>query len=202
MYLKEAFEYANCINKLISELSIIFYRNEGMYKVTETHLKSRVDKGFEDEIIDVTGDTYDPEKLFKIQDVLVDDVAKLYESISMAKRSLDIDIDGLVASNKATRRMIADIRAILSVRKKTEKEESYGYRINADGNQVMYRYEVVKDFEPNFNREMLSDKLLRKIKEADEISMEIERAMVNTPVDFEPHFDYRGLMFNDIYEMI
>lgn len=202
MYLKEAFEYANCLNKIGSELSLIFMQPVYLCKVTENHLRSKVDSSLEDEVVDVTETTYEPEKLFRIQEILLEDSMNLSRAIAKGKRTLDFDLDARIACNKALRKTISDMQTILTIRDTSSKKEDYGYRMNADGNQVMYRYRVVVESEPNFDREKLIATMRQKMKEADEASLEIEQAMVLTPVVFEPHFDYRGLSLQDIYELI
>lgn len=203
MVLKEAFEYANTIKTMSGNLAMIFSLNsKQMSKITETHMKSLVDPSLEDVVVDATPDEYDPEKLLKLHQILLEDNIALNKAIADAKMLLEFDIDEKIACNKVIRDAIKDLKTLLSIRKYSGKDSEIGYRFNADGNQVSYKYNVVVESEPNFDRKMILEKVAKLMEEADETSMEIEKAIVNTNVNFKPQINYRGLSFRDVYDMI
>lgn len=64
-----------------------------------------------------------------------------------------------------------------------------GYRFNAEGNQVSYRCDLKKVITINFDRNKVKKFAASLNKQADAISAELDKCLVNTEVAFEPPFD-------------
>ena len=64
-----------------------------------------------------------------------------------------------------------------------------GYRFNAEGNQVSYRCDLKKVTTINFDRNKVKKFAASLNKQADTISAELDKCLVNTEVAFEPPFD-------------
>ena len=72
-----------------------------------------------------------------------------------------------------------------------------GYCFNNEGNQVSYRCDVKRVTTIHFDRNKIRGMAAALSKRADEISMSLDKCLVNTEVSYEPPFD-----MNDSFEDI
>ena len=74
-----------------------------------------------------------------------------------------------------------------------------GFRFNNEGNQVSYRCDVKKVVTINFDRNKVRKMCADLSKKSDEISGQIDAAVVNTQVAYEAPFDVNDT-FSDVFE--
>ena len=72
-----------------------------------------------------------------------------------------------------------------------------GFRFNGEGNQVSYRCDATQVTTIDFDRNKIRGMATALSKKADEISMSLDKCLVNTEVSYEPPFD-----MNDSFEDI
>ena len=74
-----------------------------------------------------------------------------------------------------------------------------GYRFNTDGNQVSYKCDVRRVTTINFDRNVIRRFAKDLSARADELSSEIDKAIVNTEVAYDVPFDVNA-SFADAFE--
>jgi len=194
MNLKEAFQAQNKISALINYINVYLSDTDNIMTVTEKHLKSKALAGQADESVDASRkseDNYDVHKMLMAWKALSAERSNLIAAISAAKRGIDFDFDAAVEENKNRRSFIAVLRNMATLKSShvLQKNKGMDYVFNNEGNQVSYKYDIDKiktiDYDRNEVRAMLRD--LKK--EADEVSLKIDAALLNTEVNYEPKID-------------
>ena len=80
------------------------------------------------------------------------------------------------------------MRRMLSVKERVRETTGTSFRINAEGNQSPYTYTIVETTKPDFDRASLRADL-RSIEDAsDNVSSNIEEALVTAQVDIQPRY--------------
>jgi len=204
MNLKDAFRFQNRLNAFISELDTILTADANTTKTEKTHLRSRVMAEATDEtVFEVPTSAY-ADRVTELAEFLLFLLAekeKISAAIQNAKRSLPIDIDsetGLNAYRHSTMTLfqhMVDLRSSETVL----SNAGFGYRFNADGNQIAYKCDLKKVVTINFDRNLIRKHLNELNKKSDEISAEIDRCIVNTEVDYEKPFDVND-SFADVFD--
>ena len=103
---------------------------------------------------------------------------------------------GLNRQRQALARVFRDMTALRNSEKLIPGGGS-GYRFNGDGNQVAYRCDAKQVVTIDFDRNKLRGLAAALGKKADALSMEMDRCLVNTEVDYTPPFD-----LNDSFDVI
>ena len=80
---------------------------------------------------------------------------------------------------------------------KTIASGGSGFRFNGEGNQVAYRCDATQVTTIDFDRNKIRGMATALSKKADEISMALDKCLVNTEVAYEAPFD-----INDSFEEI
>jgi len=169
-------------------------------RVTEEHLRNKVNPDAQDEKIDSTPEReydVDIEKIVMFINDLINEKLCVSTAIENAKRDTKIDwkenglnltLDTAIEYNKNIHSYVQNLTTLISL--KSSESKSYGtdYKFNEEGNQMPYKYvvETVKtiDFDRNAVKELYK-KLLTK---ADHISTEIDTVMLQDIVTYEPKF--------------
>lgn len=207
MNLKEAFRFQNKLNELITKSEDIL-RNEGnIMTVTNTVLKSKVDKEAENEVtrepyrfslFDLDG------KVTRLADFLMylfDERRKLTGAIEKTKAALDIDIDAETALNVKRQEIMAVFSNMVSIRgsEVVIPKGGIGYRFNAEGNQTPYKCDVKIVKTINYDRNKVKTYLKKLGRENDETSSKIDYALVSSSVEYISPFDVND-GFVEIFE--
>lgn len=203
MNLKEAFRYQKFLDSMMQAATNAM-RNKTLCLNTEkTHHYNKADASLTD-VIEVEEKTvqYQVEDLVSLGHVLIGERRKLTHAINVAKANADIDIDAYVEANKFAMRMISGYRTILSFQSGKHKERGSGYRLNGEGNQTGYVYEIdVVDTEA-YDRKDIKKQLHEVSVKADEVSSQIDSAMVNTLVDYDPIYDVNETLDDIMAEFV
>lgn len=205
MNLKEAFRFQNKLNSLLAEAENVLERDSNVMKVENTYLRKKVMPEAEDETVaDTMGASDYAEKINELVAFtlfLLAEKEKLSKAVRTAKSSLAIDIDGETSLNGARQhaaqifKHMADLRAS----EVTISGGGTGYRFNAEGNQVSYKCDVRRVTTINFDRNDIRKYAKDLSGKADEVSSEIDKAVVNTEVEYECLFDVNA-SFADAFE--
>lgn len=198
MNLKEAFRYQNFLDSTMRTATNSISSMRRALKVTKTHLKSKANPDANDETEEVvTEESYTNDEVISLIQALVEERQSISEAIGNAKASVDFDIDAAIETNKFRQQAASAIRSMLSVRESTTTEQGRDYKFNVEGNQVPYYYDIEVSKTEAFDRSGSKDIMRGFIDKADEVSTNIDAALVNTQLVFEPRFDVND-SFDDI----
>ena len=195
MNLKEAFQAQNKLNELFLHFTNYLGVTRNVTTIREKHFRSKAANGQIDETFDVTN--YDSKvytdinKVIDFVLVLIDEREKLANAIKAAKSKLEIDIDAAVDVNKKRHGTIDTLREMRKLKSSSllRRNAGSGYVFNNDGNQTEYRYDVEVVTTIDFDRNKVRDLVTKLQAKADEVSAEIDAALINTTVDYEFPFD-------------
>lgn len=203
MNLKEAFQAQNKLNELFNHFTDYLEQESNVMSVKEKHFRNRAVDGQIDEELDVTNyerKIYSPDKVIEFLLVLIDEREKLARAIHAAKAKLELDIDTAVDVNKKrhiTTGVLRDMRQLKSSGI-LRKNYGIGYVFNKEGNQTEYRYDVEIVTTIDFDRNRVREIVKKLQARADEVSAEIDAALINTAVDyvfpFDPHASANEIM--------
>ena len=194
MNLKEAFQAQNKINELFEHFTNYLQSERNITTVTEKHFRRKAAAGQIDEVLDVTNyadKIYDTNKVINFLMVLIDERAKIAKAIHAAKSKMTFDIDTAVDVNKKRHKTAEVLRELRQLKSKSllRKNAGTGYVFNNDGNQTDFRYDVEVVTTIDFDRNKVRDLVQKLQVEADNISNEIDAALIGTQVDYVLPFD-------------
>ena len=202
MYLKEAFRYQNFLNNMISRSMAYLSQRQYLTKTKQEHMRSKVNAEAVDEVIEVTPDVpidYNATQLIGFLEHVMEAKENLTSAISAAKRSSDIDIDAQVANNRVRQRVAEVLGRVAAIKSSERMIRGSGFKFNTDGNQVPYTYDVKEITTIDFDRNKVKGICKKIITAADEVSNQLDRAMVEIQVDYEPEFNVND-SFDDAIE--
>jgi len=199
MNIKEAGRYANYLNTIINTLSYNLNDNNYLYQVVDTHLKNKANVDAADEDIEITIDKLDCSvvDLMFLLNSLIDEKMKLAMAIEEAKQSIKLDwiengknltIDSAIEYNIKLHEFTARLKCITSCKNSEmlKTNGGIGKKFNVEGNQVDYRYDIKTVKTINFDRNVVNDLYKKLLSKSDEISKQIDTAMVSDSITFEP----------------
>ena len=130
---------------------------------------------------------------------LMDEREKLSQAIHAAKSNLELDMDSEVGLNRQRQELAEVFRRMAALRnsERTIAGGGSGFRFNGEGNQVSYRCDATQVTTIDFDRNKIRGMAAALSKKADEISVSLDRCLVNTEVTYEMPFD-----MNDSFEEI
>ena len=197
--LKEAFRH----QKFLADLQSMCWRylaDKNFYtKTVEKHLRAKVLPGQENEEVDV----FEPRR-YAVQEVidfcrcLMDEEEKLASAVHKAKSEMDFDLDTAVIANRS-RRALAE-----RLKQETGFESTHtlrrgggtGYVLDKDGKPTTFSYDIDTVVTIDFDRGKVKSQSQALFREAEKLSIEIDRAMLAESVDYEPKFDPNDAMQN------
>lgn len=201
--IKEAGRYANFLKANIELLQRCIVDQDLIYKVTETHLRSKVLKDAEDTIeikdAEVVVDIKVEDGVFLLKK-LIDEKMMLAKAIRKGKSSLYIDwevdgerlqLDEAVEYAKNLRECAQSTLSYLATKKNEELiENGIGYMINKEGNQTQYFYDIKIIKQINYDRNIIKAQHKSILKKADKLSEEIDRVMIAKAIDYEMEYSF------------
>ena len=194
MNLKEAFRYQNKLDSLMSEAKSILSRPSNLVKVENTALRRKVNPDAMDETTTELPETEYAAQITQIATMLMyllGEREKLSHAIRKAKQDMDMDFDGEVSLNGKRQEISAIFRRMAEIR---SSEHIYtgagtGYKFNAEGNQVLYHCDLKTVTTINFDRNKVRAFAVALSKQADQLSAELDKRLVNTEVFYDAPFD-------------
>ena len=128
---------------------------------------------------------------------IIDERYKLTRAIGLAKTKAGIDIDADIETNKIRQTACESIKRMLQYTTAKKTETGKAYKFNAEGNQSPYYYTIEVETTEAFDRDKAKDLMYEIIAESDKKSSEIDSALINTVVDYEPVYSV-NLSYDDI----
>ena len=205
MNLKEAFRYQNKLSDLLSQAEGYLADAGYITQVKEIHLRSQADPTAADEVqySQALPEAYLPPANVMVQFLLemLHVKEQLTSAIYAAKKQQAFDLDGASALNVQRQEAARTLRLLASLRSSEERIPSggVGYRFNQEGNQITYRCDLKRVTTINYDRLTVRKAAQYLSRSADEASSQIDRCLLDTPVDFEPPFDVNAT-FAEIIE--
>ncbi len=205
MNLKEAFRFQNKLEAILNEAQDILKFDRNVMKTKLHYLRSKVMPEVEDEVVQENPAVDIGEEnitaLVNFTVYVLGEKERLFRAIRKAKNEQAIDIDSEVSLNSTRQSIAASLRRLAGLRASevTVSNGGYGYRFNAEGNQVMYKCDVRKITTINYDRNVVRALLKDLDAKADAVSSDIDRSVVNASVDYAAPFDVNAT-FGDIFE--
>lgn len=200
MNMKDAFRFQNKLKALMCEATSILEDRRNIVKVKTTHLRSKVMSDAQDAVVEEAAPSEyagHANEIAAFLMSLLEEREKLCRAIHAAKNALDLDMDSEVCLNRQ-RQELAEVFRHMTMLRNSEKSIAgggSGFRFNGEGNQVCYRCDATQVTTIDFDRNKIRSMATALCKKADEISMSLDKCLVNTEVSYEPPFD-----MNDSFE--
>lgn len=200
MNLKESFRYQRFLDQTMTDANYYIREESHNLKVIKTHMRSKVNPEAED-IVEVpeNKDSFTCDDVLAFMKFLVAERGKLSTAIGTAKANLEFDLDAAIEANKFRQTAKNAIRCMIAHRASKTIESGSNFKFNAEGNQILYYYDVMVEKEENYNKAEAKKLMYSLIGEADRVSNEIDAALVNTIIDYDVPFDVNE-SFQDIME--
>ncbi len=200
MNLKESFRYQNFLENMMAEAGSSLTSREHSLTVTKKHLRYKANPDAQDmeETVDV-GEFYKNDDVLSFMLLLVDERQKLTDAIGRAKASVGFDIDAAVETNKFRQTVAARTKEMLRFVPSKRVEQGRDYKFNVEGNQAPYLYEIEVETTEAFDRGRAKSVVREIMLQADKASAEIDSALINTQVEYEPLFNVND-SFDDVME--
>lgn len=190
MNLKESFRYQKFLDSLMCEACDSLRARSHCLKTTETHLRCKANSDADDfvRVIEI-------EPFFANDDVLdfvswlIEEKEKLTVAIGKAKASISFDVDAAVEANKLKHQASATIKTLLGYVPTKKITSGRDYKFNVEGNQTTYFYDIEVSEEDAYDRNKAKTLMRELVSGADTTSTNIDLAIINTRVEYEPMFD-------------
>ena len=195
--LKEAFQAQNKIGELQDYITRYLYKSDNVMTITEKHLRSKALAGQQDDSVDVSQkaeEGFDVGRLLAVWQELMVEKEHLGTAIGKAKANMEFNLDAAVDANKSRRAFLSTLQGLASRKSSHElrKGEGRGYVFNNDGNQTAYCYDIDRVMTIDYDRNKVRSMVKELTRKADEVSIRIDEALLNTKVDYSPKFDLAG----------
>lgn len=202
MNLKDAFRVQNKLQQVMTQALDILEDHRNLLKVKTTHLRSKVMDDAQDVVVEENAPSEYAGYANEIAGFLMAMMAereKLSAAIRAAKGTLPLDMDSEAGLNRQRQALARVFRGMTALRnsEKTIAGGGSGFRFNGEGNQVTYRCDARQVITIDFNRNKIRALAASLGRKADESSMEMDKYLVNTQVDYAPPFDV-----NDSFDTI
>ena len=196
MNLKESFRYQNFLENMMQYAGSSPTDREHGLTVTKTHLRSKANSDAEDvrEIVDC-GEFFKNDDVFAFMLMLVEERSKITNAIGAAKASLGFDLDAAVETNKFRQTVALRAKSMLRLTASKRTERGTDYKFNVEGNQTQYYYDIEVESVEAFDRDHVKTVVRDIMSESDQVSAQIDFAMINTVVNYDPPFNV-----NDSFE--
>ncbi len=205
MNLKEAFRFQNKLQSLISQAADILRDRTNITQTTNTYLRNKVVPDAENEV--TVEEISNPEfaehitELAEFMLYLLQNKEQLSQAIRQTKKSLPIDMDSEIGLNGQRQEIAVLFRNMADTRSSENiiYNGGVGYRFNAEGNQISYKCPVKKVVTINFDRNKIKNMLAKLNQKSDQVSVELDKCLINYEVDYVAKFDVNA-SFANVFE--
>lgn len=196
MNLKESYQYQNFLKQLFTS-AYMSLREINVVKTMRRHCRSRAAEGAVDETIDETparpfGDI-PVDAVIGFIDAIIVERERLASAITSAKyvaKTDALDLDAVLSANKQRYQFIQKLESLVEIKPEAvNKSTCKDFKFNAEGNQTAYYYPCEDVVTADFDRQQVKEYLKTLKALAAERSMQAEKVMLGTTVDFSPMFD-------------
>lgn len=192
MNLKEAYRYANYLDRLLDTAYIYLGTQNFVTTSKQNHMRSKANKDAVDEIIEVPK-PYDvdftPNNIIDFAVKVIAEKEALTNAITNAKSKTEINIDNAIAMNKKKHEFIAVLENLSEIRPTERTIAGKDYKFDVNGAQKPYIYDICETTVIDFNRNDVKSLIKKYTKNCDDISSRLDVIEINTQVEFEPLFD-------------
>ena len=192
MNLKEAFTYANFLDELMKQARGYLVDINFITTTTETHMRLKANKDANDEEV-VVQKPYDvsftPNDVIDFVVKVLNEKERLSNAIAVAKDNAEINIDNAVAMNKQKQSFVIVLNTMAGIKASEKVTNGRDYKFDVNGEQKPYIYEIRSKKSIDFDRNDVKGLIKKYSKECDEVSAQLDKIIINTPVDFTPKFD-------------
>ncbi len=198
MNLKEAKRYANYLSRLALEARNYLTIKTFVTSTKECHYCSKAyseAQDFEKETFKNVDVEFTPNQVLDFAMKVLNEQDKLAMAINKAKINAEIDVDAAIAGNKRRQSFVEVLQTMDAYKPKTTKTTAIGYKLDVEGKQVSYRYDVDMIMSIDFNRDDVRGMIKKLLKESDATSNALDRIDLTTEVDYTPIWDV-----NDTFE--
>ncbi len=202
MNLKDAFRVQNKLQSVMSEAMDILEDHRNIVKVKTTHLRSRVMDDAQDVVVEENAPSEyagHANEIAAFLMTMMEEREKLSQAIRNAKGKLTLDLDSEVGLNRQRQALARVFRGMTTLRnsEKIITDGGTGYRFNGEGNQVAYLCDAKQVVTIDFDRNKIRALASSLGQKSDALSMEMDKCLVNTEVDYVLPFD-----LNDSFDTI
>lgn len=200
--IKEAGQYNNFLTLLLNKVKSYSTSKDYVYRKTENHLRTTGNPEAKDEVVVEEKDKTLPIKvndLVYLANAIISEKLKLSMAIEKGKSEMCIDwieegvvlsYDTAISYNKNLRELYTSSLATLKgVKTSVTKTSNNAYKINGEGNQVSYRYDLEIKQEVDFDKAVVDGLAKKILKKTNDISTLIDEASVKRVISFVPAFD-------------
>lgn len=197
MNLKEAFQAQNKLSELMTYITRYLSDSDNVMTVTEKHLRSKALAGQPDESVDVSckaDEGFDVGQLLGVWEELMEEKDRLGAAIGKAKAAMDFNLDAAVDGNKSRRAFLSMLQGLANRKSAHELHKGIGcgYVFNKDGNQTSYCYDIDRIMTIDYDRNKVRAMVKEMSRMVNDVSIKIDKALLQTPVDYTLKFDLAG----------
>lgn len=204
MNLKEAFRYKHTIEQMINNAVMQLSNNENVLYKTKTIMRSQIDPELEDIVREPNaGEWYGKVgELIGFSLWLLDHKLALSNAILEAKKRLSIDTTGETDVNVSRRNIAVVLQRLAAKRNNRLVLEDGGkaWKANNEGTQVPYTCDCVVEEKLLFHPEAVRKVAMDLLDKADEVSANVDRAMIEDEVEWTPPFSVNN-SFREVFEI-
>ena len=200
MNLKESFRYQKFLDILMRSASSMLQNPYHCLETTKVHNRNAVNPDAADftEVVD-DGEFVPNDTMLAFMVHMIEEREKLSTAISKAKQSVGFDIDAAIETNKFRQVLNNSIRQMLRQVGTKRKIKETDYKFDINGQQVAYRYDVDVTTSERYDKNNAKTIMRSVIGKADAVSADVDAAMINTMVEYEPPYDVNE-SFDDVLE--
>lgn len=166
MRFREVLDLKDKYKRWIKEGLDKLYRDDFIYEITEEH--KRGDIYPEEHNYTVTRDAsdwMDPNMLLRLLEALYDEYNKVLDMLFKVnkERKIDLELDADIYLNYAG--ALKCLAQLKNMKEKVTYETQTGYKVNEEGKQVSYVYQIRKTLIPDFDQNQITamyDELFQK----------------------------------------
>lgn len=198
MVLKEAFEYQNYLNALLASAEYYLSDENNFMVITDEHLRSKSVASAEDMTDNNLSSrqlSVSPNTVINFIMTVYSEKRKLAKAIDSAKCMYCESMDRNMSLNKTRQQIMKCFKNMLRYKGRESITCGSAYTMNADGNQIEYRYDIKRTSRIDFERANLKKIISELSDESSKASITIDNCMSSVVVDHNPLFD-----LNDTFE--
>lgn len=200
MNIKEAGHYAKYLSNLIFNLTMQLNIDANLYNTTETHLRLGANPDAVNEEIKVVNENKLPcsiHDLSHLIKLLIEEKNQLALAIEAGKNTVKLDwvenstkltIDSAIEFNKNLREFASRLKGISNCKGSESKKTGKSKKLNVEGNQVDYYYDVTVVKTLDFDKKVVVDLYKKTLEKTDIISKQIDAALLKDVVTFKPTY--------------
>ena len=115
-------------------------------------------------------------------------------AIGKAKGGMDLTLDAVVEGNKRRHAFLYTLQGLANRKSSHElqKGEGRGYVFNKNGNQTSFCYDIDRIETIDYDRNKVRSMVKELTRLSDEMSINIDKALLETEIDYTSKFDLAG----------